>query len=341
MHDVNHQNNIPLNQGSLNVTVITASYNSQKYLRETVESVANQSSLPREHLIIDDCSTDDSLALAKQLATEFRHVRVIEHILNRGGPAALNTGINAATTKYIGILDSDDVAFPGWLATTIHILDSDSSIGLVGGGCIIMTEIGERTGEIKYCEKTGDVTQEIKNGKYLILHSGTVLYTDLIKSIGGYSEVLRSAEDKDMYINIANESLLFHTGKPHVYYRRFASSESRKTKEFSDLMDGYFKSKVSLLNRGESINKSYEILADEIKKMSEVQRIEKLNDGGYEFEMANAFVNGKRYKLAYDYYIKAFRNGYSVFTATKTFLKFLVKPVIPNSLLNYYKKSTA
>jgi len=138
----------------MNVTVITAIYNTALFLKESVESVANQTVRPKEHLLIDDCSTDNSLEIACELAKKFSYIRVIAHKKNKGYPAALNTGIQASNTEFVGIMDSDDIALPNGLETVMPIMD-DSKIGSAGGGCIIMTEQGEVTQQLKYCEPRG------------------------------------------------------------------------------------------------------------------------------------------------------------------------------------------
>ncbi|MGB4846248.1 MAG: glycosyltransferase family A protein, partial [Ferruginibacter sp.] len=140
------------------VVVISAVYNTARFLRETVESVAAQTMLPEEHILIDDCSTDNSLSLARQLEYEFQHVRVITHERNRGYPAALNTGLLASHSEFVGILDSDDIAMPHWLKTVVPVLEADSRVGAIGGGCVMMTEKGEVTGCEMYCEESGDIT---------------------------------------------------------------------------------------------------------------------------------------------------------------------------------------
>lgn len=312
------------------VTVITASYNSELYLRETVESVARQTLMPLEHLIIDDCSTDNSLALAKQLEKEFPHVRVIEHKENKGLPTSLNTCIRAVKTDYIAILDSDDIALPKWLELTIPLLEVDSSIGLVGGGGIIMSEKGEVTGHVKYCDQTGDVTDGIKKGQYLILHPGTVFRTQIIREIGGYREDLKSTEDNDMYISVAALSRLVNVGEPLIFYRRMKASESRITADYRNLISEYIQQKVALLAEGYSINKANQVLQTIVVKMRATPRLESTEKGAYEHEMGTSFFTGKQYLKAVKYFWLAFMAGHGVQN-----LRWIAS-IFKNKLLNRY-----
>jgi glycosyltransferase involved in cell wall biosynthesis len=288
-----------------NVTVITASYNSQKYLRQTVESVAKQTQLPFEHLIIDDCSKDNSYQLAKQLEQEYPHVRVIKHEVNKGFPGALNTAIAAAQTEYLALLDSDDIAYPDWLAVTTNLLNEHPNIGLVGGGGNIMTEQGEVTDYFVYADHQGNLTDQIKTGAYLILHPGTVYRKSCLEAIHGYRENLKSTEDNDMYLNMAYTTELFHLGRPLIYYRRLASSESRKTEAFATLADTYTHRKSQLLASGLSITETDLALTDIVQQLQTTPRLEATKAGRYEKEMAGAFRRGKHYWLAAKYYFLA------------------------------------
>lgn len=299
---------------SSDITVITASYNSKRFLRETVESVASQSVLPVAHLIIDDCSTDGSYQLALQLATEFEHIKVLRHTENQGFPAALNTGIKVSETEFVAILDSDDIAFPDWLKRTIEGFENYPDAGLVGGGCIIMTEKGENTGEVKYCDEKGDVATEIKQGRYMILHPGTVIRRAFLSKVNFYNQHLKSLEDKDMFINMALLGPTINVGSPLIYYRKLKNSQSRKTPCFQQLMDEYFDQKVRLIEQGCDATAITEKLAPLVEKLLETKRLQALKSGEYEYEMAKSFIKGgERYTLGLVYLLKAMLRGYIIY----------------------------
>lgn len=272
------------------ITIITASYNSQKYLEQTVDSIAKQRILPKKHLIIDDCSTDGSLKLAKELERKYDHIEVVRHEVNKGFPSALNTGIEHSDTKYIGILDSDDIAYEDWIEVTTQFLDSKPEFGLVGGAGNFITELGEVTNYIGFNCEAGDVTYETRQGQYLILHPGTVMKLDDINSIGRYRVGLKSTEDNDMYISMSFITHLFHLGRPLIYYRRLPSSESRKTEAYQALIDKYILSKARLLQEGESIGQANSSLQNIVTQMQKTPRLQKAKNSAYEKEMARLFI---------------------------------------------------
>ena len=89
------------------VSVITAAYNSAGIIERNIRSVAAQSLQPKEHIIIDDGSVDDTADVAEGLRQEFPHLRLIRQA-NGGAAKARNAGIAAATGRYVAFLDSDD-----------------------------------------------------------------------------------------------------------------------------------------------------------------------------------------------------------------------------------------
>ena len=89
------------------VSVITAAYNSAGVIERNVRSVGTQSLRPAEHIIVDDGSVDDTVAIVQGLQSEFSHLRIIRQE-NGGAAMARNAGIAMATTRYVAFLDSDD-----------------------------------------------------------------------------------------------------------------------------------------------------------------------------------------------------------------------------------------
>jgi len=102
------------------ITVSISSYNQKDYLLDCLESVLNQTVKP-EILVIDDGSTDGSLALAHKFP-----VKVISQV-NKGLPSARNTGIMNATGDYILFLDSDDTLEPHCIERMQQEIDKTSA----------------------------------------------------------------------------------------------------------------------------------------------------------------------------------------------------------------------
>ena len=97
---------------SADISVIMPLYNAKDYLKLAVDSVLNQTHKNIELLIVDDCSTDGSLDLCRELYGNNERVRIIQQAENKGPGAARNRGISEARGEYIAFIDSDDEMMP-------------------------------------------------------------------------------------------------------------------------------------------------------------------------------------------------------------------------------------
>lgn len=122
----------------MSVTIIMPSYDSEKFIIESVESVLAQTYSKWELIIVDDCSPDDSNRIITKYVDNDSRIKLIKLQKNSGPAVARNTAIEAASGRYIAFLDSDDVWLPNKLEKQIKFMqDNDlaftySSYKLVG-----------------------------------------------------------------------------------------------------------------------------------------------------------------------------------------------------------------
>lgn len=97
------------------VSVITPSYNCARYISSTIESILAQTFLDWELIIVDDCSTDDSVDVINSFVKQDVRVKLIKLEKNSGAAVARNAAIETAQGRYITFLDSDDMWLPNKL----------------------------------------------------------------------------------------------------------------------------------------------------------------------------------------------------------------------------------
>lgn len=97
------------------VSIVTPSYNSEKYIAETIASVQQQTVTDWELLIVDDASSDATVAEIKRLQAEDSRIKCFSLKENKGPAHARNLGIQKARGKYLTFLDADDLWFPEFL----------------------------------------------------------------------------------------------------------------------------------------------------------------------------------------------------------------------------------
>jgi glycosyltransferase involved in cell wall biosynthesis len=114
------------------VSVILPYYNAEKTLKQSVESILNQTFNDIECILINNNSTDNSNAVADALAKQDDRV-VLTNEEQQGVSYASNKGSHVAKSLYIARMDADDIALPNRLALQYHFLECHPDYGAVGG----------------------------------------------------------------------------------------------------------------------------------------------------------------------------------------------------------------
>jgi teichuronic acid biosynthesis glycosyltransferase TuaG len=100
-------------------------FNSEAYISETINSVINQTYPNWELVLIDDCSTDNTLEIVQTFISKHSNIKLIKNPTNLGAAVARNKGIEAAKGAYIAFLDGDDAWKPKKLETQLAFMNSN------------------------------------------------------------------------------------------------------------------------------------------------------------------------------------------------------------------------
>ena len=122
------------------VTIIVPSYNQGKFIRNTLESIFEQSYEPIEILVIDGASTDETLDVLKSLGDHAGLKWISEP--DRGVVEAVNKGFALARGEIVAIQSSDDCYTPGAIARVVREFIADPQVGLIYGDTVKVDEHG-------------------------------------------------------------------------------------------------------------------------------------------------------------------------------------------------------
>ena len=176
------------------VTIITPSYNSSRFISQTIASVIQQTYKNWEMLIIDDDSSDNSLEIINEYLEKDKRIKLIRLKKNSGPAMARNEGIKAAKGKYIAFLDSDDMWLPTKLERQISFMERNK-LAITYSSYYTINENGKRINLRKAKEKisykymlrsnhignlTGIFDQELI-GKFYMENTGHEDYTLWLK----------------------------------------------------------------------------------------------------------------------------------------------------------------
>lgn len=164
------------------VTVIIPSYNHERYISQSIESVVSQSYKNLEIIVIDDGSKDESLKIINGLADKYGFIVIARE--NRGLAKTLNEGVGLANGKYISFLASDDYYLPRRIENAVLQLEkSADKVVIVYCDGYIINDAGEKIGLFgdRYSRPlTGSIYDNLLVGNW-IPSIGVTYKTDVLK----------------------------------------------------------------------------------------------------------------------------------------------------------------
>ena len=107
------------------VSIITPSFNAEKFIAQTIESVQKQTHTNWEMIIVDDCSVDNTFSIIKEIALKDKRIQYLRLEKNSGTGIARNIALSKSKGKYIAFVDSDDLWKPTKLEKQIDYLTTN------------------------------------------------------------------------------------------------------------------------------------------------------------------------------------------------------------------------
>jgi teichuronic acid biosynthesis glycosyltransferase TuaG len=156
------------------VSVVTPIFNGSKFIRQTYNSLLNQSHVNWEWLVVDDASTDNTKSILQELSYKDKRIRYFHFARNVGPAVARNTGIKNAFGKYIAFLDSDDLWYSIKLEKQLDFMTTTGCSFSFTAYTIISQDANE-TGKIVDSSLTGKVGYNDMLKKKATLGCSTVM----------------------------------------------------------------------------------------------------------------------------------------------------------------------
>jgi len=184
------------------ISVLMPVYNAEKYIEAAVESILNQTFTEFEFIIINDGSSDGTLALLEGYAEQDKRIRLISRE-NKGLVATLNEGLKLAKTSLIARMDADDIALPDRLKIQKEYLDKHSDVVCIGARARVIDAKGRFL--ILTDTKIGhkEVLKAALQGRSPIIHPTAMMRKDVVKQAGGYLQSNYPAEDLALWLDLS------------------------------------------------------------------------------------------------------------------------------------------
>ncbi|MCK1716805.1 glycosyltransferase [Bradyrhizobium sp. 141] len=212
------------------VDIVVPCYNYGRFLEACVSSILSQSISDVRVLIIDDCSSDDSVSVARRLEQSDPRVTVIAHSRNHGHINTFNEGIAWASSEYFLLLSADDLLVPGALQRATEIMDASTDVVLTYGECVLWFDdlpFPKLPADENRSWRRQDLIKEMCTTARNDVPSATAIArTRTQKAIGGYRTSLPHAGDMEMWLRFAAHGTVAQIDAVQGIYRKHSSAMS-------------------------------------------------------------------------------------------------------------------
>lgn len=193
----------------MKVSVVMGIYNCEKTLKESMDSLLNQTYDSFEIIICEDGSKDNTLQIAKDYVQKYpKKIRLIQNETNRGLAYSLNKCIEVSTGEYIARMDADDIAYKDRLEKQMNYLETHPDCALVGSQAFLFNEEG-----IWGVRKTkrDPLKKDFLFGSQFI-HPTIIIKKEILNQVGNYtvSKATLRAEDYDLFMRLYAAGFVGH-----------------------------------------------------------------------------------------------------------------------------------
>ncbi|MEB3215334.1 MAG: glycosyltransferase [Nostocales cyanobacterium 94392] len=198
------------------ISVIIPVYNGENTIKQTIESVLNQTFTNFELIIINANSIDNTLSIISQIQDE----RIKLFFYPKANVAVnRNRGINHATGNYITFLDADDLWTTDKLAAQYTALQPNSQVGVAYSWTNCIDENGKFLRKTSHVNWTGDVYAKLLLDDFIGNGSNVMIRREVLMKVNGFDEILTNAQDTDMWLKLSAITDFVCVPKAQILYR--------------------------------------------------------------------------------------------------------------------------
>jgi glycosyltransferase involved in cell wall biosynthesis len=188
------------------ISVLLPTYNVEKYIKEAVESICNQSYKNLDIIIVDDCSTDSTYNILVEYATRDKRIKLYKNKKNIGIVDGLNFALTQAKGEFIARMDGDDISYQYRIEHLYNFLALNPQIGLVGCQTETIDEEGNSLNFPKWPITEDKVYKGLKYKMSTVLHCW-LARKEVYNVLCGYR--MPKVEDYDFLLRMLSSGLRF------------------------------------------------------------------------------------------------------------------------------------
>lgn len=231
-----------LNNTPALVSVLMTAYNREKYIGQAIESVLASSYRHFELIIVDDCSTDNTMAVIKEYALKEPGIKVYHNDTNLGDYPNRNKAASYAKGKYLKYLDSDDIMYPHCLQVMVTAMEQFPRAGYA------LSSVAEAHRPLPVCIDPRQAYLEhfAREGHFYRAPGSAIIRKTAFEDVGGFSGK-RMIGDTELWFNLSRSYDMVKIPRDLVWDRTHDNQErqSEYAKKYKELTKAVIKNALS------------------------------------------------------------------------------------------------
>jgi glycosyltransferase involved in cell wall biosynthesis len=199
-------------------------YNAEAYVLDAARSILAQTFTDFEFIIIDDGSTDGSLAILQDLAEKDNRIRLFSRP-NTGYARALNEAIGYARGTYMARMDADDISMPDRFEKQVGYMRAHPDCVLLGSRIMMIDPFGSQLFVPEHKLNHDDIERQFLAGiGWAVVHPVAMMSLQHVRALGGYRTQLEPSEDLDLFLHLAERGRIANLPDVLLQYRQHPKS---------------------------------------------------------------------------------------------------------------------
>ena len=257
-----HYSSLPL------VSIIVITYNSEKYILDTLESIKAQTYKNIEVIISDDCSTDNTLEICRYWISlnkeRFYRAELITFSVNTGVTANCNRGLYSSQGKWLKLIAGDDTLTNNSVSSFIDFSHEHPSAKFIVSNINIINESGIVIGSRIHSAKKFSLNKQrlLRNilKSYFISAPGIFIEKETLIAVGGFDERFEMQEDYPLFVRLAQNKIDFY------YLNQFLVNYRENTQSIFHKYKSDTKSQITIRHFNSTKCFCYTVLLPSLKK---------------------------------------------------------------------------
>ncbi len=209
------------------ISVLMSVYNGERFIKEALDSIINQTFTDFEIILIDDASTDNTPQILGGYTQE--NLIKITNSKNLGLTRSLNKALTVAQGKFIARQDADDISHPERFRRQSDFLLASPEIGLLGTSYYVIDQHGQILDISRPPTADDQLRKSLERGN-IFCHGSVMMRRDILEKVGGYNEYFRVTQDYDLWLRLSEHSQIANIDEILYRLRFLSESMTRKSR---------------------------------------------------------------------------------------------------------------